>query len=140
MRRLVPFLAFAFVLAGCGAGETVSPTGEVEGTLPTTTAQAAAGDAGSGKTLFTAQGCGGCHTFKPAGSGGTVGPDLDKLTEFAQRANQGPVDEFAKESIVSPHAYVEQGFPDSMPDFGQTLSQQQVVDLVAFLTENQKQG
>jgi mono/diheme cytochrome c family protein len=35
------------------------------------------GDPVAGKRLFTAQGCGGCHTFKAAASKGTVGPDLD---------------------------------------------------------------
>jgi cytochrome c oxidase subunit II len=139
MRRLAPFLALAFVLAGCGGGQTVSPTGKVEGTLPTpTTTQTAAGDATAGAALFTSQGCGGCHTFKPAGSNGKVGPDLDKLPEYAKRANQGPLDQFVHESIVSPSSYVEKGYPNSMPDFGQTLSDKQVADLVAYLVQNQK--
>ena len=138
MRRLLPFAAIALVLAGCGGGKTVSPTAsEVEGTLPTTTAQAVTGDAAAGKTLFASQGCGGCHTYKPAGSGGRVGPDLDKLADYAQQANQGPLEDFTRESIVSPGSYVEKGFQNSMPDFGQTLSNKQVADLVAFLTQNQ---
>jgi len=138
MRRIAPFLALAFVLAGCGGGRTVSPTGKVEGTLPTaTTSQTAAGNAKSGATLFTAQGCGGCHTFKPAGSGGQVGPDLDKLATYAENANQGSLQEFTHESIVAPGSYVEKGYPNSMPDFGQTLSDKQVADLVAYLTQNQ---
>jgi mono/diheme cytochrome c family protein len=137
MRRIAPFLGLAFVLAGCGSGEIVSPTGKVEGTLPTTTAQAAAGDAKAGATLFTSQGCGGCHTFKPAGTNGKVGPDLDKLTDYAKQANQGSLAEFTRESIVSPGSYVEKGYSPSMPDFGQTLSDKQVADLVAYLTQNQ---
>ena len=138
MRRLAPFLGLVFVLAGCGSGEIVSATGKVEGTLPTTTAKAAAtGNAKSGAALFKSQGCGGCHTFKPAGSGGKVGPDLDKLADYAQKANQGSLAEFAHESIVSPSSYIEKGFPPSMPDFGQTLSDKQVADLVAYLTQNQ---
>jgi mono/diheme cytochrome c family protein len=138
MRRLAPFLGLAFVLAGCGSGRVVSATGKVEGTLPTTTAKAtAAGNAKSGAALFQSQGCGGCHTFKPAGSGGKVGPDLDKLAGYAKKANQGSLAEFAHESIVSPSSYVEKGFPPSMPDFGQTLSDKQVADLVAYLTQNQ---
>ena len=32
-----------------------------------------------GAAIFKAEGCGGCHTFKAAGSTGTVGPNLDQL-------------------------------------------------------------
>ena len=143
MRGLIPFLAFAFLLAGCGGAQTVSPTAEtVVGSVPqTTTAQAAVkGDANAGKTLFAAQGCGGCHKFQAAGTNGTVGPDLDKLTGYAQTANQGSLEDFTHESIADPTAYVEKGFSPTMPNFGQTLSDKQIADLVAFLVENQPQG
>jgi mono/diheme cytochrome c family protein len=33
----------------------------------------------SGKQVFTAEGCGGCHTLAAAGTSGTTGPDLDQL-------------------------------------------------------------
>ncbi len=39
--------------------------------------QASKGDPVAGKRLFASSGCGGCHTFKAAGSTGKVGPDLD---------------------------------------------------------------
>jgi mono/diheme cytochrome c family protein len=138
MRRLAPFLLLAFVLAGCGATETVSPTAEtVVGTIATTT-QAATGNAKAGATLFVAQGCGGCHTFKPAGTNGTVGPDLDKLAQYAKTANQGSLQDFTHESIANPSAYIEKGYANAMPNFGQTLSDKQIADLVAYVT--QKQG
>lgn len=139
MRRLAPFFALAFVLAGCGAGSVVSPTAsKVEGKVPTTTTAAVTGDAASGAKLFTAQGCGGCHTFKPAGTNGKVGPDLDKLADYAKKANRGSLAEFTQESIASPSSYIEKGYPPSMPDFGSTLSAKQIADLVAYVT--QKQG
>jgi mono/diheme cytochrome c family protein len=139
MRRLAPFLALAFLLAGCGAGEIVSPTAsEVQGKVPTatTTTQAVKGDAKAGAKLFASQGCGGCHTFKAAGTNGTVGPDLDKLAQYAKQANQGPLQQFTEESISSPGSYVQAGYPNSMPDFGSTLSDKQIADLVAYLTQN----
>jgi len=137
MRRLAPFLLLAFVLAGCGATETVSPTAEtVVGTIATTT-QAATGNAKAGATLFVAQGCGGCHTFKPAGTNGTVGPDLDKLAQYAKTANQGSLQDFTHESIANPSAYIEKGYANAMPNFGQTLSGKQIADLVSYLTQNQ---
>lgn len=141
MRRLLPFLALAFVLAGCGGGKVVSPTAQtVVGSLPTTTTSAAPvkGDATAGEALFKAQGCGGCHTFTPAGTNGNVGPDLDKLAQYAKTANQGSLADFTHESIANPSSYIEKGYPNAMPNFGQTLSDKQIADLVAFLT--QKQG
>jgi mono/diheme cytochrome c family protein len=136
MRRLAPFLVLAFVLAGCGGEETVSPTAEtVVGTVAAEKQQAA-GDAKAGATLFTSQGCGGCHTFKPAGTNGTVGPDLDKLAAYAKTANQGSLQEFTQESIANPSAYIEKGYSNAMPNFGQTLSAKQIADLVAYLTQN----
>ena len=143
MRRLLPFLALALLLAGCGGGKVVSPTAEtVVGTVATTTTttKPVAGDATAGAALFKAQGCGGCHTFTPAGTNGNVGPDLDKLTEYATTANQGSLEAFTHESIANPSAYVEKGFAPSMPNFGETLSDKQLADLTAYLVQNQKQG
>ena len=138
MRRVAPFLLLAFVLAGCGGKQIVSPTAEtVVGTVAAEKQQAA-GDAKAGATLFTAQGCGGCHVFKPANSQGNVGPDLDKLADYAKTANQGSLQEFTHESIANPSAYIEKGYPNAMPNFGQSLSDKQIADLVAYLT--QKQG
>jgi mono/diheme cytochrome c family protein len=136
MRRPALLLVLgALVLAGCGGGKVVTPTGPVEGPLPTTTAATVKGNAAAGKQAFAANGCGGCHTYKPAGASGTQGPDLDKLPELAQKANQGSLDEFVHESIVNPSAYVEKGFQDIMPkNYGQSLNQKQLADLVAFLT------
>ena len=135
MRRLAPFLALAFLLAGCGGEEIVSPTAStVEGKLATT--QAVKGDAKAGAKLFASQGCGGCHTFKPEGTNGTVGPDLDKLADYAKKANMGSLADFTHESIASPSSYIEKGYPNSMPDFGATLSDKQIADLVAYLTQN----
>ena len=137
MRRLVFFLGIALLLAGCGGGQrVVSPTAEtVIGPIPTTTTQAAApGNATAGATLFKSQGCDGCHTFKAAGSTAKVGPDLDKLAQYAKTAGM-PLADFAHESIQNPGSYVESGYQNIMPNFGQTLTPQQISDLVAYLTK-----
>jgi cytochrome c2 len=136
MRRLALLLGLAFLLAGCGSNKVVSPTAEtVIGTIATTTANEATapGDAKAGATLFKSQGCDGCHTFKPAGSNAKVGPDLDKLAGYAKTAKM-PLTDFTHESIQNPGSYVESGYQNIMPNFGQTLTPKQISDLVAYLT------
>jgi cytochrome c oxidase subunit II len=92
----------------------------------------------SAKQLFVSNGCDACHTFKPANSHGTVGPDLDKLSEFARRAGK-PLEAFIRESIVNPDAYVEPGYPKGvMPGTFSSLPKQQIDSLVTFLAGGSK--
>ena len=141
LRFLLVGGAVGLLAAACGGGgKTVAPTAEtVEGTLPTATTGTETqeplpeGDAAAGKPLFAAQGCNGCHTYAPAGSNASVGPNLDNLEQDAQEANRGSVEEYAHESLVDPNAYVVPGFQPTMPSYDQ-LSQKQLADLVAFLT------
>jgi mono/diheme cytochrome c family protein len=99
------------------------------GTTKTTTQPAPKGDPAAGKAVFEAQGCGSCHTFSPANATGKVGPDLDE-------ALKGKDPAFIRESIVDPNKVIAKGYqPNVMPQtFGQTLSQKQIDDLVAFLS------
>jgi mono/diheme cytochrome c family protein len=94
------------------------------------------GDPASGKQLFTSTGCTACHTFTPAGSKGTIGPDLDNLPTDAQKANRGSVEQYAFESIKSPDAYTVPGYTKgTMAAAIPSLSDTQIADLVAFLTQ-----
>ena len=159
--RLRPVILATAVLAlaGCGGEKTVSPKPQtVVGSVPkestpattsTTTSGGGGGGGGTtttigggcggggaanGKALFASNGCVSCHTYKPAGSKATVGPDLDKLATYAKQAKQ-PLAAFVHESIVNPNAYVEKGFPPNvMPSFA-SLSKAQVDALVTFLTK-----
>jgi cytochrome c oxidase subunit 2 len=100
---------------------------------------AVGGGGSSAKALFDSNGCNGCHTFKPAGATAKVGPDLDKLAEEAQRAGK-PLEEFIRESIVNPNAYVEPGYPKGlMPGTYAGLPQAQLDALVQFLAAGSKQ-
>ena len=93
----------------------------------------------AGKTVFANNGCGACHTFRPAGTTGMVGPDLDKLPAEAQKAGK-PLQDFVRESIVNPNAYIEPGYQKNvMPGtFGQ-LPRAQLDALVKFLTQKGSQ-
>jgi cytochrome c551/c552 len=155
MRPRPVILATAVLaLAGCGGERTVSPKPQtVVGSVPTqsapattsttpsgggnggqTTTSSGSGGAANGKALFASNGCVSCHTYKPAGSKATVGPDLDKLATYAKQAKQ-PLAAFVNESIVSPNAYVQKGYPPNvMPSFA-SLSKPQVDALVKFLTK-----
>ena len=104
---------------------------------PTTTAAAApTGNPVKGKAVFAANNCASCHTFKPAGASGTVGPDLDTALAADAKADGMALAAFAKQSIVDPNAYVAKGYSSGiMPtSFGTALTSTQVDDLVAFLT------
>jgi cytochrome c551/c552 len=130
----------ALLLAGCGSEGTVSPTAAaVEGPVPkqqtTPVAALPKGNPAAGKRLFTSEGCTGCHTYGPAGSHGTIGPDLDKLPQYALKANQGPLPQFVQTSITDPGAYVESGYQNVMPTTFASLPKTQLADLVAFLTK-----
>jgi mono/diheme cytochrome c family protein len=89
------------------------------------------GKAPNGKIVFSAQGCGSCHTFKAASATGTVGPDLDTALKGKDAA-------FVHASIVDPNKEIASGYqPNIMPqNFGQTLTPTQINDLVAFLTQS----
>jgi mono/diheme cytochrome c family protein len=90
-----------------------------------------------GAAGFTSSGCGSCHTFKPAGSTGQIGPDLDNLAADAKKAGM-PLDEYVKESIVDPDAYIVPGYQKGvMPtNFGDTLTDDAVQALVQYLTRS----
>jgi mono/diheme cytochrome c family protein len=133
VRRLALLAAIGALVAGCGGGESVTPTAEtVVGEQPQAQPQPK-GDPEAGKQVFSQSGCNGCHTFEAAGSTSQTGPDLDKLAEYADKAGQ-PVDEFVRESIVSPNDYVEEGFPEGvMPAW--SGNEEDLANLVAFLTQ-----
>ena len=93
----------------------------------------AAGKPAAGKKVYNANGCGSCHTFKPAGSAGKIGPPLSRarLAADAKRAKQ-PVKLFIRTSIVAPKKYVAPGYKPVMPSYSK-LTKRQLDDLVAFI-------
>lgn len=124
MRRLtlIGALAVALAAAGCGGGEDDSATPEtIEGTPPADTSGGGAseGDAEAGADVYASAGCGGCHTFEPAGSTGTAGPSLDDSTADFEAAV----------------AQIRNG-GGGMPAFEGQLDDQQIADVAAFVTQD----
>ena len=122
MRKLVLLLAalvLVVAIPACGGEEDEQALPEtVEGTLPADTGAATEGDPANGKTVFASAGCGGCHTFSAAGSTGTVGPNLDDASVDVDAAVQ----------------QVKNG-GGGMPPFGDRLSDQEIADVAAFVTQ-----
>lgn len=90
---------------------------------------------GPGAQVFANNGCGGCHTLAAAKSGGTVGPDLDEVLSGQSAA-------MVHEDIVDPDKVIAPGYPPSvMPlNFGETLSPEELDDLVQYLVEETSGG
>ncbi len=96
------------------------------------------GAAQAGKDIYTATGCGGCHTLADAGTQATTGPALDDLAKVAAKRKPGTsAEEYIRESIVKPNAFLTKGFPKGvMPeDYEQQLEGQQVDQLVKYLLD-----
>ena len=100
------------------ATETTETTATETTSGAETTTEAAAGDAAAGKEVFLGSAaCGGCHTLSDAGSGGTVGPNLDDLMP-------------SYDQVVT---QVTNG-GGAMPAFKDTLSEQQIQDVAAYVS------
>jgi cytochrome c oxidase subunit II len=92
----------------------------------------------SGAAIFKNNPCGSCHTLTAAGATAMVGPDLDKLPQYAQTAGK-PLEDFISESITNPSAYTEKGYPKNvMPPFN--LPKAQLDALVQYLVQSSKKG
>jgi mono/diheme cytochrome c family protein len=99
-------------------------------------ASAGLAEAKTGDQIFTAAGCAGCHTFGPAGSNGTIGPNLNELKTQAGKLVPGKsAEEYVRESLEDPGAFIVQGFPNAMPSFKGRLTDKQIQALVDYLLQ-----
>jgi mono/diheme cytochrome c family protein len=113
-------------------GYAAARRGDDQGAL----ASAGLAQAKTGEQIFTAAGCAGCHTFGPAGSTGTIGPSLDDLQTAAGDREPGKsAEEYVRESLTSPEAFLVQGFGNTMPSFEGRLTDEQINALVDYLLQ-----
>ncbi|MBO0768555.1 MAG: cytochrome c [Solirubrobacterales bacterium] len=68
MRKLIPTMAAALMLAGCGTPKVATHGPRAPRT---------------GHAIFSAAGCASCHTLGAAGASGDVGPNLDQAKPSA---------------------------------------------------------
>ena len=77
------------------------------------------GDAAAGEAIFADNGCASCHTLEAAGASGTIGPNLDE----AQPDHALVVDRVTNGA-------------GPMPAFGDSLDEQQINDVAAYVVES----
>ncbi len=112
-------LVVATLLTACGQGKT----------------EAEKGEALFKQSVLTDQpGCITCHSLEPGKI--IVGPSLAGIATRASNTVQGmSAEEYLRQSIVDPNAYLVPGFPtDTMPPvWADRLSKTQIDQLIAFL-------
>jgi mono/diheme cytochrome c family protein len=86
-----------------------------------------------GRQLYRSLGCTNCH--EPNLFGQRLGPPLDDIGTLAVTRRPGlSAEEYVRQSILDPGAYVLPGYQDSMPrDLGRDLSPTDLDALVAYL-------
>ena len=92
------------------------------------------GDLANAETLVMTNGCIGCHSLDPDAQ--MVGPTWHNVGDTAVTRIDGMSPAaYLYDSIIAPNDYVVEGFPGNvMPTtFGDTLSTQELGDLVAYL-------
>ncbi|MBI4319740.1 MAG: cytochrome c [Chloroflexi bacterium] len=108
---------------------SVAPQFAFEGTR---TAAASAEERGKAVFSDPNAGCFLCHAVN--GSGGTRGPDLTHVgTAAANRKPGMSAEDYLKESILNPGAYVVSPYDNIMPPFANRLSPEAMSDLIAYL-------
>ncbi|HYE12930.1 MAG TPA: cytochrome c oxidase subunit II [Pyrinomonadaceae bacterium] len=144
---------YLFCAEYCGTNHS-GMGGFVEVMEPAAYQQWLAGGTGSesaaaqGQKLFQDRGCASCHNVDPQGQQGR-GPTLYGLFGRQQEIQGGQSvtvnEDYVRESILNPQAKLAAGFQPIMPTYAGQLSEEQVLQLIAYIRslgaqEEQRQG
>ena len=116
--------------------ESLIPTpAPVMDSLQTSGSTSGTGDAVDGEAVFTGSlGCVGCHTMEDLpGAVGIVGPNLTQIGTVAGTRSSLSAEDYIRESIDAPAAYVVEGYAPVMPELRSSMSDDEYEDLVAYL-------
>jgi mono/diheme cytochrome c family protein len=96
-------------------GATVAVYAIDPGSQQAAASEGAAQGAVEGQTVFLTKGCTGCHT-RAGVSEGFIGPDLTDLADRAgDRVDGLTADEYVRQSVLEPQAYIVSGYGGQMP-------------------------
>lgn len=146
MYRSFLLITLCLLLAACAGAPSVTPTLTAAAPQPQATlsldpaeieaeyAALPAGNAETGKELFTGRGCVACHSLEAGVR--VVGPSLAGLAERATTTEpELSAAVYLYKSITRPNATVMEGFSAGlMPqNFRETLEPQDLADLIAYM-------
>jgi len=88
-----------------------------------------------GRQVYRELGCANCHEGSLSNFFRPVGPPLDHVGQVAARRVPGlSAEDYLRQSITDPGAFVVPGYPDSMPrGLARDLSPEDLAALVAYL-------
>jgi cytochrome c oxidase subunit 2 len=87
----------------------------------------------SGAKLFQQYGCNTCHGVQAPGLAGLFGTEVDVVLPSGQRQRVVADEQYLRESIVDSGAKVVTGYQPIMPSFRQQLSEEQLLQLIAYI-------
>lgn len=119
------------------------PVVAVEHSIPTATPTYASVDTSNtvvakdsdGQQVFLSKGCSGCHKIEGLeGAVGLVGPNLTGISNKAGNRTPGmTAEEYIRQSIESPNAYIVEGFQNVMPPLRASMTDGEFESLVDYL-------
>lgn len=88
-----------------------------------------------GRQVYGQLACAACHEAGLGNFWRPVGPPLDRVGTVAETRRPGvPAEEYLRQSVVDPGAYLVPGYPDSMPrGLGDRLSEEDLDALIRYL-------
>jgi cytochrome c oxidase subunit II len=89
--------------------------------------------AAAGKKLFSLYGCITCHGQYGPTLAGLYGRPVDVIDDHGVRRTVVADEGYLRESILYPDAKLVVGYPNRMPSFKSTLSEEQILDLVEYI-------
>jgi len=124
----VPLLALALALALSACG------GERADRTPSTPVSSPLGFTALGEDVFERSGCVSCHTIQGVSSA-TIGPELTHVGSYAEQRRPGlAVEDYIRQSILDPNAYVVPGYQPVMPSgLASMISDEDFEALIVYL-------
>ncbi len=87
----------------------------------------------AGKKIFTLYGCNTCHGQYGPTLAGLYGRPVEVIDDHGRRRTVIADEAYLRESILDPNAKLVSGYPNRMPSFKSTLSEEQLLDVIEYI-------